>query len=340
MDIRRKTRSQVPQVVAAAIFLALAFGAVDLPSFTRSSPTPLKRVIVSANPPLTPAEIKVGSSVIEVSFADGALDLQEPQILEWVTTAARAAAAYYGRFPVARTRLRIFPAAGETGVFHGTTFGPETPFTRISVGEHTTASELSKDWMMTHELIHIAFPQVADEHHWIEEGIATYVEPIARAQLGTLSAAQIWGDMARDMPKGEPGSGDRGLDRTHTWGRTYWGGAMFCLVADVRIRERTQNKKGLQDALRGIVNAGGTIQYDWPIEKAFQVGDQATGTQVLTELYGEMKDSPVKVDLAAMWKQLGVVPQGRSVVFDESAPLAAVRRAITQPRETLREPGP
>ena len=42
--------------------------------------------------------------------------------------------------------------------------------------------------------------------------------------------------------------GGFGLDNTHTWGRTYWGGAMFCLLADVEIRRRTHNRRGLQDA--------------------------------------------------------------------------------------------
>jgi hypothetical protein len=29
---------------------------------------------------------------------------------------------------------------------------------------------------------------VAGRHHWIEEGIATYVEPIAKASIGILTA--------------------------------------------------------------------------------------------------------------------------------------------------------
>ena len=110
--------------------------------------------------------------------------------------------------------------------------------------------------MMTHELIHTAFPSMADEHHWIEEGISVYVEPIARVQNGLLRPEKIWADMVRDMPQGDPGPSDGGLDRTHTWGRTYWGGAQFCLLADVTIRKQTHNKKGLQDALRAIVAAG------------------------------------------------------------------------------------
>ena len=58
------------------------------------------------------------------------------------------------------------------------------------------------------------------------------------------------------MPKGLPAAGDRGLDYTPTWGRTYWGGALFCLLADIDIRKRTSNRFGLQDALRAIVAAG------------------------------------------------------------------------------------
>src|SRR6202035_5132232 len=172
---------------------------------------------------------------------------------------------------------------------------------------------------------------MADEHHWIEEGIAVDVEPIARIQAKQMSAEQMWADLARDMPRGEPQEGDRGIDHTHTWGRTYWGGALFCFVADVEIRRRTENKKGLQDALRGILNAGGDITHDWDLTEAFKVGDRVTGTTVLSDLYAKWKDAPVQVDLAALWKELGITPDGKNVRLADDAPLAAVRRAITAP---------
>ena len=94
---------------------------------------------------------------------------------------------------------------------------------------------------MTHEMVHLAFPSVPDEHHWIEEGIATYVEPIARAQVGDLSPEIVWRELVDGLPKGLPAPGDHGLDNTHTWGRTYWGGALFCLMADIEIHRRTNN---------------------------------------------------------------------------------------------------
>jgi hypothetical protein len=38
---------------------------------------------------------------------------------------------------------------------------------------------------------------------------------------------------------------------------------------------------------------------------------------------------PVEVDLAALFKRLGVSRKDGHVVFDENAPLAEIRRAIT-----------
>jgi hypothetical protein len=42
-----------------------------------------------------------------------------------------------------------------------------------------------------------------------------------------------------------------------------------------------------------------------------------------------MKATPVSPDLDQLWKELGVERRGETVVFDDSAPLAAIRRAIT-----------
>jgi hypothetical protein len=276
--------------------------------------------------------LRIGDSTIQVDFGPGSFDLPTETILHWVSNAASSVATYYGRFPITKDRVLIEPAPGRD-ILRGTSWGDVggyPSFHRIVLGEKTTQSDLDDDWEMTHEFIHSAFPSVDDDHHWIEEGLATYIEPIARVQRGLLRPEQIWGDMMRDMHKGDPGSSDQGLDRTHTWGRTYWGGAQFCLQADVMIREQTHNQKGLQDALRAIANAGGTINADWPIEKAFETGDRATGTHVLMQMYNSMKDAPKPVDLDGLWRKLGVVHDGDGIRFDDHAPEADIRKAITR----------
>jgi len=279
-------------------------------------------------------EIKVGDATLQVDFAEGPLDLPKTTVLAHVEAAASAVASYYGRFPVSRARVLLIPVADRHGILQGTTWGDMRGFpgfTRIRIGEHTTTADLASDWTTTHELVHMAFPSMPDDQHWIEEGLATYIEPIARVMTGELTAQKIWGDMFRDMHQGEPGAGDEGVDHTHTWGRTYWGGAMFCLVADVEIRRATHNRKGLQDALRAIVDADGTIDHNWTLPQALAVGDRATGTHVLSEMYNDWKGKPVTVDLPKLWNELGIQSGPHGISFVDTAPLAKVREAITKP---------
>jgi hypothetical protein len=276
-----------------------------------------------------PSTLRVGGATIDVSFQSNQFDLPRQALLDWIAMGARAVSGYFGRFPVAHASLEIRMAAGwRGGRVNGVTFGGGGAHSRLTIAQHATAQDLAHDWVLTHELVHYGFPSMSENHHWIEEGSATYIEPIARAAVGNLPVTQVWGDMVRDMPQGLPGEGDEGLDRTHTWGRTYWGGALFCLLADVGIRRASGNRKGLVDALRAVNRAGGNIEYDWPLENAFSVGDKATGCKVLATLYGQMAAKPMPVDLPDLWKQLGVRREGGQVIFDNDAPLARVRAAI------------
>jgi hypothetical protein len=272
--------------------------------------------------------ILIGNSRIDVTIEEGQLRAPKEDLMKWVQWSAESVATYYGRFPVPHLALRIIPTGGAE-VRGGRTFGGHGSHISIHVGSNATWSDFAEDWMLTHEMVHLAFPSVADNHHWIEEGIATYVEPIARVRAHHMDANQMWFEVVRDLPKGLPQSGDRGLDRTHTWGRTYWGGALFCFLADVEIHEKTENRKGLQDALRGILDAGGDIREDWDLEKALDAGDKATGVAVLRPLYDKMKDQPYSVDLPAIWTQLGIEREGNTVRFIDSAPLAKAREAMT-----------
>jgi hypothetical protein len=278
---------------------------------------------------LDPYTINSGGASIEVTFQPGEFELGIDHIHQWLFRAAQSVSIYFGHFPVPRTKITVRPVAGRGGVLNGVTYPGIPPRTNISAGERVSAAALDNDWTMTHELSHLAFPNVPERHHWMEEGMATYVEPIARSQAGFLSPERVWSDMMRDMPQGVPAPGDDGLDQNQSWANTYWGGAVFCLLADVQYRERTQNRRGLQQALRGILAAGGSIQEDWPVARAFAAADKAAGVPVLTDLYNKMKDKSVPIDLPGLWKRLGVSRSDAGVVFRKDAELAAIREAIT-----------
>jgi hypothetical protein len=290
----------------------------------------------SANPSATadPTEtLSIGGAAINVEIEPGDISLLRTQVLDWVRRSACAVTEYYDGFPVRKVDVKIVPIDEGKGVLFGrTVLLDQTLVIRVGLSRFANESSLVDDWVMTHEMVHLALPSVSDEHHWIEEGIATYVEPIARAQVGNLSPETVWRELVDGLPKGLPAPGDRGLDNTHTWGRTYWGGALFCLMADVEIHRRTNNRYGLQDALRGIVRAGGNMEHDWPLVRVLKAGDDAVGVPVLMELYDRMKASPVTPDLVAMWRDLGVRPSDSSVVFDQTAPQASIVRSIMASR--------
>jgi hypothetical protein len=280
---------------------------------------------------LAKTDLAVPGGMVRVAFAAGDIGLPKDRVLDWVRTSARAVSTYYGRFPVNSLKLLLVPVDGQ-GVRGGTTWAYRGAAIRVLLGRDSSESDLRRDWIMVHEMVHLALPDMQQRYNWLSEGLAVYIEPVARVEAGDMKAREVWQAMMRDMPKGLPQAGDEGLDNTDTWGRKYWGGAMFCLMADIEIRKRTGNRLGLQDAMRGVIAAGGSHEVDWPIERILAAADKAVGVDVLTNLHNAWGAKPVTPDLDALWRDLGLRSQGGSVDFDDTAPLAAVRNAITESR--------
>jgi hypothetical protein len=272
--------------------------------------------------------VSIGGGEIDVVFADGASGLDRPRVMRWIRNGAQAVTTYFGHFPVSHVGILIIAEDGAR-IRSGTTYGFNGSAIRMHVGREVDEQIFHEDWMLVHEMTHLALPVVPRRSEWLLEGNATYVEPIARVQAGQLDAASVWRWTLESMPKGLPGPGDRGLDNTPTWGRTYWGGAMFWLLADVHLREQTQGRLGVQDALRAINRDSGGNGAHWSVDQIVAAGDKATSTHVLATLYAQMKATPVAVDLADLFKKLGIAERDGKVIFDEQAPLAAVRRRIT-----------
>ncbi len=248
---------------------------------------------------------------------------------EWLDLGIRAITAYYGKFPTAGTLItvEIVPDSRE---IHGTTYGARR--IQLRVGSEVDSARLRVDWTLTHELFHLAFPTLEDRYNWAQEGLSTYLEPLARARLGQLKPEKVWSDLVSGLPQGLPLSSDSGLNSTPTWGRTYWGGCLFWLMADLEIRERTHGKKSLDDAIRKILAEGGNGSNLWTFDRVIEVGDRETGVPVLRELHEKLASHPGTIDLEALWKRLGVKRSGDTVTLEKLAPLAQIRSAMTAAR--------
>jgi hypothetical protein len=270
----------------------------------------------------------VDGQVLAIGIAPAPRAMDDEALAEWIRASAEPLARYFGHLAAARPLVLVVPAEGTS--IDGETLGGGGASVLLRVGSAVTAKAAHESWVATHELVHANFPSFGYPHKWFEEGVATYVEPIARIRAGTEPPAALWHDLLENLASGLPQTGDEGLEKTHTWGRTYYGGALFCLMADVAIRERTRGERSLDDALRAIAGMGPGAAVQVDLARALDAGDAATGTDVLQGLYRTLAAAPGTVDLAAEWRALGVArgPDG-GVMYDDRAPLAWVRKAIT-----------
>lgn len=325
-DLRIRFRVHVPE---GQRFVTGVFPSTEAKGAWDISLDDLWSAPYSAFGPFRTHAIEAAGGTVELALGPGKLALDDEVLRTWVAASARAVGGYFGKFPMRYALVMVVVASGRW-VGGGRTLagGGGTVFMRL--GEDATKRQLDDDWVLVHEMIHLTIPSLPPNMVWAEEGIATYAEPWARVRAGLLSESAAWGSLFEGLPNGLPAPGDQGLDYTSTWGRTYWGGALFWLLADVELRKRTNNRLGLEHAMRGVLAAGGNNASRWSMADTLAAGDEATGTTVLRDLHAKMGAAPHPVDLDALARSLGVeVSRGRAR-FDDKAPLAAVRKAITK----------
>ena len=277
----------------------------------------------------THKSMEIPGGRIDVAIGAGKRGISDDDLIQWIREGALDVVSMLGRFPLSRLQV-IIGSGGPYAVGSAVTMGMGGASMMIVVGERTRKLDLARDWVMTHEMLHVAFPNMGYRQRWMEEGLSTYLEPLLRARRGRHDAPQVWAEFIRAMPQGLPKEGDQGLDRTFTWGRRYWGGALFWFYVDIEIRKRTEGARSLDDVLRGVLSEGGNVAVRWDVARLAQVAETATGTTALREIYDEWAVKPVRPDLGAMWASLGVkAMKADKIAVDDAAPLASLRRDLT-----------
>jgi hypothetical protein len=187
----------------------------------------------------------------------------------------------------------------------------------------------SSEWVLPHELIHASFPSLQEPDLWLEEGLATYLEPLVRVRAGQLPEAELWRDLVRDLPQGAAQPGEGGLRGTHTWHRLYWQGAVFWLEAELAIFRRTAGQHNLNDALCAWSRLADSDDFD--AERAFAAMDAALGEPILFDLYRKASAQGIDQNPAQLLAELGVTQTRAGVSLAPNAPAAKLRLELTQP---------
>ncbi|MEZ4534264.1 MAG: hypothetical protein R3D26_04520 [Cyanobacteriota/Melainabacteria group bacterium] len=179
---------------------------------------------------------------ITVEIRSDGWRLQGKDFIAWVDDAVNSVLSYYGKYPIKRTRIIIDQKEGR-GIMGGLTSFDEdsqSGVIEIAMGKDTQPEDLTNTWTLTHEMVHLTFPLVNDQYNWLSEGIATYTEPLGRMRRGIISREQVWKDLVEGTQETTP-SRRHGSESHQHQGRTYWGGAIYCLLADIEIRKRSKS---------------------------------------------------------------------------------------------------
>ena len=274
--------------------------------------------------------VKLAGADVQIVTANGALDLPTAAVQRWVGHAARAVADFYGHFPAPNTLVLLLPVPEREGVVFGKVLPQSSPGIALLLGQHAREPALYQDWILVHELFHIGFPSFYNEAKWLDEGSATYFEPLIRARTGDLTELEVWTQFAHDMPRGLHAIEHEGLEHPSDFRAVYWGGAIACLLADVAGRRASHGALGLQDAFRAVLAAGGNASRVWSLAQVTAIIDRTLGAPILQDLIARHALTGSPVNLPQLFTQLGVSqsPNG-SVTLDDHAELAAIRHAIT-----------
>jgi hypothetical protein len=298
---------------------------VRLAGYTVMGRLELRDLAVPLPGSLRPGE-KKGEGVLRLAMLDGFSPQQRVALIDWVTRTAEAEANYWQGFTAKQMLLVLVPVSSRRGIGYGRTVPGGGPTVMIEVGPDMEARQLFGDWVLVHELIHTGMAFIRGRSTWFMEGAATYVEPIIRARAGWKTEEEVWREWVTNMPQGVAAFA-RGLGEAS--GReNYWGGALFMLLADVEIRRASDGAKGLEDCLGGALWSGLDGSQRITIDAFAAACDRATGTKAMRGLLDRYLVSARPVDLAVVWRDLGVSLVGNRIVLDDAAPDARWRKMI------------
>jgi hypothetical protein len=284
-----------------------------------------RELAVPAPGSLRPGELKA-DTMLRVAILDGVGESARADLFDWVERTAQAQSNYWQGFTARQALLGLVPVTHRRGVGYGRSVPGGGVTVMVEVGTDVDRRRLFDDWVLTHELIHTGMPFIRRGGTWFMEGAATYVEPIIRARAGWKTEEEVWREWVDNMPKGVRAfSGSMANARGQ---ENYWGGATFMLLADVGLRRATNGAKGLEDCLAGVLWSGLDGARRATVAEYAAACDRVTGTTVMSGLVERHFNSAEPVDLAAVWKDLGISLVAGRIALDDSAPSARWRKLI------------
>lgn len=269
-----------------------------------------------------------------------------PALARWLTESVRAVATVPGSYPAARVNVLVVPTHVSRPIVVGFYSRGGGPTALFYVGD--TAPELDDAdleatgrWALTHELAHALLPPVQPQDAWLNEGIATWYQDLLARRTGLLrDDVSYWTELLRGLQTGRARAAEDRLSlveasqRMHATGayqHAYWGGVALALLAEVEAAEQGASLDDWVRELRRRFPHDDQARSARQLLAAIDSGKASVAARALERAFERHKDEPWP-DVEPTLARLGVRVDEKGVVtLDDAAPLARVRRAITQP---------
>ncbi|MEZ4474871.1 MAG: hypothetical protein R3F60_29600 [bacterium] len=316
-----------PGVVASAPWPADAAGLRTLGVGALRTPS---RVVIGRFPLLIQ---QVAGSRIEVAAVGEAPPTAT--LVPWVEGAARGVAAVFGGFPRPHAQVVLLGQPGR-GVVFGEAQRGGGPSVTLWLGGDSTPADLRDDWTLSHELFHLGMPPIRREDAWLSEGVTQYYTHVCQARAGVVTPQHAWDDLHDGFERGRASDGglsvqaeSAALRQRHAYWWVYWGGAAWALLLDLELRRQGDS---LDRVLRGWQRLPCCEGESHAADSLLAEADALIGRPLARPLFDRLLTAPGFPSLEATRAALGLRTRSRQVVgFDDAAPEAGLRRAITAP---------
>jgi hypothetical protein len=274
------------------------------------------------------ASSKAGDD-LQIAVLDARVKISTPDLRQWIDDVVASNRRFWGREPVEPKLLAIIPVRDKAGLPFGRVMAAGGATILLLLGDQISREQIYEEWVLVHEFLHLGTPLLRDTGIWFNEGIATYYEPILRARAGWKSEDDVWREWLSNMPRNLPALTEMGLSNAPSR-RAYYGGAIFLLLADIALRGGSQGAVGVENCLKSVLQTGADVRRRWSTEHMLSTCDQMAGQgDIMMSLARKFVFDHAPLDLAQLWQDLGVaLGEDGAIRYDDSAPLAAVRRSI------------
>lgn len=148
-------------------------------------------------------------------------------------------------------------------------------------------------------------PFIDRDELWLSEGMASYYQNVARGKAGMISAAKAWDKLLAGFGRGTRAAKRESLSNSSAIMQMYWGGAAIFLMADVQLRQASNNQQSLATVLQQFNHCCRPSVTAWSGQRLMAKFDQLSQTKIFTTLYREQAQARRFPDIISLLNGMG-----------------------------------